>query len=83
MKLLSGKVWLVNQHLTAGGYNRGLIVGYELYNPNLYAFSESNFFNGFEPYRYKVAYVNKGNDKAYVEWVGVGDISKTKPEEKQ
>jgi hypothetical protein len=80
-KLLTGKVWLVNQHLSAGGYNKGLIIGYELFNPRLYVVSESDFFSGFEPYRYKVAYVNLGDGKPYVEWFGVKEVSKTKPED--
>jgi len=76
---LNKKVWLTNSKKTDGRYNQGKIVGVEQSNDCLYFVSKADFYSNFEPYRYKVAYIDCFTGKGCAEWVHHNDVSTTNP----
>lgn len=79
MKIQKGKVWITSSKKIDGRYNKGLIVGHELIYPFIGFTSETQYFNGFEEDRYKVAYIDCFTNRSCCEWFPKSEISKTKP----
>lgn len=76
---LKNKVWIINSKKIDGRYNKGIIVGIEMYYNGLSFFTERQYFNDFEEYRYKVAYVDVFTGKGCCEWLDHSYLSKVKP----
>jgi len=76
---MNKKVWIISSEKIDGRYNQGKIVGVEKTNDTLYFVSKAHFYKGFEPYRYKVAYVDVFTGEGCVEWVHHSDITITDP----
>lgn len=80
---MGSNVWISHrsQRKTDGKYNRGKIVGIESTSDSLYFVSESDFYRGFEIYRYKVAYIDVFTGRGCSEWFSEMCLSKNKPED--
>jgi hypothetical protein len=76
---LKNKVWVINSKKIDGRYNKGIVVGIEMIYDGLGFMSERQYFNDFEEYRYKVAYVDVFTNKGCCEWLHHEYLSKTKP----
>lgn len=73
---LKSKVQILSSKKLDGRYNTGVVVGVEMSNDNLIAYTEKDYFAGFEIYRYKVAYVDCFTNRCGTEWVSEKDIEK-------
>jgi predicted transposase YdaD len=76
---INKKVWIISSKKTDGQYNQGKIVGVEKSNDSLYFVSKTDFYKGFEPYQYKVAYVDVFTGRGRAEWLHHSDITVTDP----
>ena len=77
---MNSKVWIISSQKIDGRYNKGKIVGIEKEYFGLGFFTERQYLNDFEEYRYKVAYVDVFTGKASAEWIHHSELSKEKPD---
>ena len=78
---MNSKVWISHEseRKTSGKYNQGKIVGVDSVNNNLYFVGVKHFYDGFNEFKYKVAYIDIFTGKGEAKWFNEDFISKEKP----
>ena len=77
---MGSKVYITSTQKADGRYNKGKIVGVELFYYGLGYLTETQYLNDFEGPKYKVAYVDCVTNKACAQWYLESDLQKEKPD---